>query len=117
MANKRAGQHTQDRDSHGAHDKPGAVSRDNGYKPRVTNANDQWEPENSRGPRGYGHSQSYGGALGYQDETLRSRQGGHTDTQPASSGSTSGARGPSDENSSSPSDASHGSTSTTPKSK
>lgn len=36
------------------------------------NANDQWEPENSRGPRGYGHSQAYGGPLGYQDETLRS---------------------------------------------
>jgi hypothetical protein len=36
-----------------------------------TNANDNWEPENSRGPRGYGHSQAYGGALGYQDETLR----------------------------------------------
>lgn len=39
------------------------------------NANDQWEPENSRGPRGYGHSQSYGGALGYPDETLRTPQG------------------------------------------
>lgn len=117
MANKRAG-HTQDRDSHGAHDKSGAVSRDNGYKPRVTNANDQWEPENSRGPRGYGHSQSYGGALGYQDETLRIPQGDHTNTQLASSGSTSGARGSSDKDSSSPTGkASHGSASTTPKSK
>ena len=47
------------------------LSRDAGYNPRETNANDQWEPENSRGPRGYGHSQSYGGPLGYMDETQR----------------------------------------------
>jgi hypothetical protein len=39
-------------------------------------ANDKWEPENSRGPRGYGHSQAYGGTLGYQDETLRTPENG-----------------------------------------
>jgi len=44
--------------------------------PSETNANDKWEPENSRGPRGYGHSQAYGGALGYQDETLRTPENG-----------------------------------------
>lgn len=47
------------------------LSRDAGYNPRETNANDSWEPESSRGSRGFGHSQNYGGALGYQDELQR----------------------------------------------
>ena len=51
------------------------ISRDAGYNPRETNANDQWEPENSRGPRGYGHSQSYGGAMGHVDDIQRGSQG------------------------------------------
>ena len=62
MANKnqqRGVQHAKDRN-----DKANANAN--------ANVNDQWEPENSRGPRGYGHSQAYGGPLGYQDETLRS---------------------------------------------
>ncbi len=50
------------------------LSRDAGYNPRETNANDNWEPESSRGPRGYGHSQSYGGPLGYQDDSQRGAQ-------------------------------------------
>ena len=50
------------------------LSRDAGYNPRETNANDNWEPENSRGPRGYGHSQAYGGPLGYQDDSHRGDQ-------------------------------------------
>ena len=48
-----------------------SLSRDAGYNPRETNANDQWEPENSRGPRGYGHSQSYGGAMSHVDDIQR----------------------------------------------
>lgn len=50
------------------------LSRDSGYNPRETNANDNWEPENSRGSRGFGHSQSYGGQLGHQDEPQRGSQ-------------------------------------------
>lgn len=84
---------------------------------RNSNAKDQWEPENSRGPRGYGHSQNYEGALGYPDETLRSPQVDHKHTQPGS-GSTSGSRALGGEDSSSSvGNVSQGNASTTPKSK
>ena len=52
------------------------LSRDAGYNPRETNANDLWEAENSRGPRGYGHSQGYGGPLSHPDDVQRGTQGG-----------------------------------------
>ena len=104
MANKnqqRGGQHSQDQSFHGSRNQMGqyseggqssrdqqsafqdnqgqlggnyGLSRDAGYNPRETNANDNWEPENSRGPRGYGHSQAYGGPLGYQDDSHRGEQ-------------------------------------------
>ncbi|MEO7107113.1 MAG: hypothetical protein ABIZ09_12125 [Rhodoferax sp.] len=41
------------------------------HHPLGKKADNKGEPETSRGPRGYGHSHAYGGALGYQDETLR----------------------------------------------
>lgn len=66
----------QQRDSKASQDRVG-VGADDEHHPRETNANDTWEPENSRGPRGYGHSQAYGGALGYQDETLRTPESSH----------------------------------------
>ena len=39
------------------------------------NATDHWLRENSRGPRGYGHSQSYRGQMGHVDDMQRSGYG------------------------------------------
>ena len=104
MANKnqrRGGQHSQDQSLRGSKNQmgrggeteqgswgkqsahrdslgqPGAnygLSRDTGYDPRETNANEKWEPENSRGPRGYGHSNAHGGPLAHQDDSQRGGQ-------------------------------------------
>lgn len=69
MANRKQQQGEQ----HAPHaDKQGKQQNGN---PHGVNADDPWEPENSRGPRGYGHSQNYGGPLSHPDET---QQGSHT---------------------------------------